>query len=1226
MPKPISVVSKAPIQVTLITLDGHLASAADRALIELKKQLPELTLNLHCAGDWNENPGALERCREDVAQADIIVACMLFVDEHVQAILPDLKARREHCQAMVCFMSDGEIIRLTRVGKFDMSGKTSGPLALLKKLRGSGKKKQTEGAKQVAMLRRLPRILRFIPGTAQDVRAYFLVFQYWLAGSEQNVGNLVRFLLERYAIVGGEPLRGKLKVAPPEAYPDVGLYHPKMPGKFGENLAKLPRGGKNGTVGLLLMRAYVLAGNSRHYDAIIEALEQRGLKVIPAFASGLDSRPAVDQFFKKDGKPTVDAVISLTGFSLVGGPAYNDAEAAQQLLTDLNVPYVAAHATEFQTLEQWEHSERGLLPVETTLMIAIPELDGATSPTLFAGRSEHSPEGLMRDLVPQPDRVEALAGRVANLISLRRKARAERTLGIVLFNFPPNAGATGTAAFLGVFESLFNTLKSLRDEGYCIDMPESVDELRDAIIHGNREQFGTEANVLTQIPTDHYVRAETHLKAIEEQWGPAPGREQANSKGIFVLGKKFGNVLVTVQPGFGYEGDPMRLLFEGGMAPTHAFCGFYRYLREDAKVDALLNFGTHGALEFMPGKQTGMSENCWPERLLGSVPNFYLYAANNPSEGAIAKRRSAATLISYLTPPVTQAGLYRELQDLKGTLDRWRSLTPDELEQQTSLADLLRTQASELELSVANRPWDDPQACVEQLGRELHELEHTLIPEGMHIVGEPMSDEQRHHLLLAMANLPESVNLDAAQLDSVLDNSADGQSLGLSDDVVQQIRKTNAELTVDSELTAIVHALDGNYVPPVVGGDLLKSPEILPTGRNLHGFDPMRIPSPFAVLDGSRQANLLISQHTAGGNALPESIAFVLWGADNLKTEGGPISQVLALMGARPRHDGYGRLCGAELIPLEDLGRPRIDVLMTLSGIFRDLMPHQSQMLAEAAYLAASAEEPVEQNFIRKHALAYQAETGCDLDTASLRVFSNADGAYGSNVNHMIDNGRWDNEDELAEVYSRRKCFAFGRNGKPQRQPEMLERTLKDVDIAYQNLESMELGVTSIDHYFDSLGGITRAASRASGKDVEVYIGDQTSGREAVRTLAEQVSLETHTRALNPKWYEGLLKHGYEGVRQIESQVTNTMGLSATTGKVDPWVYQKLTQLYVLDPEMRERLAQLNPTASARVAGRLLEAHERDYWTPDEDTLAKLREAGDELDDRLEGITKVAMA
>jgi magnesium chelatase subunit H len=365
------------------------------------------------------------------------------------------------------------------------------------------------------------------------------------------------------------------------------------------------------------------------------------------------------------------------------------------------------------------------------------------------------------------------------------------------------------------------------------------------------------------------------------------------------------------------------------------------------------------------------------------------------------------------------------------------------------------------------------------------------------------------------------------------------------------------------------------------------------------------------------------------GHTFPESIAMVLWGTDNLKSEGGPIAQALALFGTRPRFDSYGRLVGAALIPLAELGRPRVDVVITLSGIFRDLMPLQIRMLAEAAFLAASADEPLDRNFVRKHALAYQAEHGCDFETAALRVFGNAEGAYGSNVNHLVENSRWDDEDELAETYTRRKSFAYGRGGRAVAQGALMASALANVELAYQNLESVELGVTTVDTYFDTLGGISRAVRRARGPGAAVapvYIGDQTRGEGSVRTLDEQVALETRTRMLNPKWYEGMLAHGFEGVRQIETHITNTMGWSATTGQVSPWVYQQLTQTFVLDEDMRNRLAELNPTAAAKLANRLLEAHDRRYWQPDDSMLARLRAAGEELEDRLEGVFQRASA
>ena len=694
----------------------------------------------------------------------------------------------------------------------------------------------------------------------------------------------------------------------------------------------------------------------------------------------------------------------------------------------------------------------------------------------------------------------------------------------------------------------------------------------------------------------------------------------------------FGNVMVGIQPGFGYEGDPMRLLFEKGLAPTHAFSAFYRYLREDFGAHAVLHFGTHGALEFMPGKQTGLTGDCWPDRLIGDVPNIYLYAANNPSEGTIAKRRAAATLVSYLTPPVTNAGLYKGLAELKSSIDRWRMLPPESEVEREQMLPVIQAQGAANELTALEPAWtmSDAEARVQDLFKEVMELESTLIPHGLHVVGETPTAEERVDLLAAMGEARTGVVPDRGQI-ALLVGGMSAQDIAMREDGVnanmehiknlRELAEIDAKLQVNGEIQALVHALDGRFVKPVSGGDLIRTPSILPTGRNVHGFDPFRLPSAFAVADGAAQAQRLLDRHLADGKGVPRSVAIVLWGTDNLKSEGGPIGQALALMGAKPRFDSYGRLCGADLIPHEELGRPRIDVVMTLSGIFRDLLPLHTKLLAEAAFMAAAAEnEPLEMNHIRAHALVYQEQNGCDLETASLRVFSNADGAYGANVNLLVDSGAWDDEDELAEAYTKRKCFAYDRHGRPGHQSKLLESVLGEVDLAYQNLESVELGVTTVDHYFDTLGGIGRAVRRATGSDVPIYIGDQTRGEGLVRTLGEQVALETRTRMLNPKWYEGMLEHGYEGVRNIEAQLTNTLGWSATTGQVDPWVYQQITQTFVLDAEMRERLAHLNPKASARVANRLLEAHERNYWVPDDATLAALRQAGEELEDRLEGV------
>ena len=1176
--------TRVSYNIVVVTLDQHAAGPAARITPRLAKEFPGLTISIHAAAEWGENPAALTRCKQALETADIVVANLLFLEEHVNAILPALTEARARADAFLGLIADGAIVRLTKMGDLDMSRPASGAMALLKKLKPQARTSANSGEKQMAMLRRLPKILRWVPGKAQDLRAWFLSMQYWLGGSDDNIEQMMRFLLGRYA--SRKDWRGTAAKAPVE-YPDVGLYHPRLPGRITTDRIDLPLPAEvRATVGLLILRSYVLASDTAHYDAVIAAFEARGIACVPAFAGGLDGRPAMEAYFKTPGRH-VDAMVSLTGFSLVGGPAYNDSPAAVAALTALDVPYIAAHPLEFQTLGQWAEAGTGLGPVETTMLIALPEIDGATNPTVFAGR--HGLDGCngcahlcrgsadSRAMAPCPERIASLAEKTERLALLRRKDNAEKKVGIVLFGFPPNAGAAGTAAYLSVFESLHNTLHAMKADGYTLDVPETVDDLREAVLGGNAANYGQPANVAAFVDADTIVRNTPPLKAIEAAWGPAPGKVQTDGRNVFVLGQHFGNVFVGLQPTFGTEGDPMRLLFERSFAPTHAFVQFYLWMRNTYRADVYLHFGMHGALEFMPGKQAGLGARDWPDSLIGEVPNIYLYAANNPSEASLAKRRANAITISHLTPPLAQAGLYKGLVDLKDSLTRWRNLAPMAPER-ADLETLIAEQAAAIDMGATT-----PAA----LWLKLLEAEEALIPDGLHVVGRPMSDVAR-----------------AAYLDAMPAMDAAARA------------RIDAALARETELPAILRALSGHFTPPVPGGDLIRSPQILPTGRNIHAFDPFRMPTEFALRDGRVQAERLLATQAT----LPRSIALVLWGSDNIKSDGGPIAQALALMGARPRFDSYGRLSGADLIPLAELGRPRIDMLMTLSGIFRDLLPLQTKMLAEAAFKCATADEPLSQNFVRAHALAYAEAMGVGMEVASLRVFSNAEGTYGSNVSHLVDSSAFGAEDELADAYEARKSFAYGMDGKPVKQAAMLQKALKTVDLAYQNLESVELGVTSVDHYFDTLGGIARAVKRQRGTETPVYISDQTRGTGKIRTLRDQIALETRSRSLNPKFYESLLKHGAEGVRQIESHVTNTMGWSATAEAVEPWVYQRLSETFVLDEAMRRRMAALNPQASSRMANRLIEASERQYWTPDAATLAALQGAADELEDRVEGI------
>jgi magnesium chelatase subunit H len=1208
-------------RVVIITLDNHLSGAIERARARFEREQPGISIGFHAAADW-DSQAKLDAARADIARGDIILTSMIFLEDQIRAIKPALEARREACDAMVNLMSASEIVKLTRMGDYRMDKPPKGPLGWLKKLRGSSKEgAPNSGAAQMAVLRRLPKLLKFVPGTAQDVRAYFLTMQYWLAGSDDNAFSMVRALVDRYADGPRRSLRSAVKAEAPRDYPDIGVYHPDMPDHISAHLADLPvRAGAKGTIGLVLLRSYVLGKDAMHYDGVIRAMEARGLNVIPAFSGGLDARPAMEALFMKDGVATVDAVVNLTGFSLVGGPAYNDAKAAEEILARLDRPYIAAHPVEFQTLQGWGANKQGLLPLETTIMVAIPELDGGTTPMVFGGRSDGSDApctgcnrrciwptgGQVRAMQSCPERAEAMAARMVKLAALRRSAEADRKIAVVLFNFPPNGGAAGTAQFLAVFESLHETLKRLQSEGYTVELPVSADELRRRILVGNAMAYGMEANVHAKVRADLIVAREPFLAEIEAEWGAAPGKFQTDGQNVFILGAQFGNVFIGLQPALGYEGDPMRLLFDGRFAPTHAFMAFYRWLRDDFKADAVLHFGTHGSLEFMPGKQTGLSAACWPERLIGDLPNIYLYAANNPSEGVLAKRRSAATLVSYLTPALTNSGVYKGLSDLKATVERWRSVDPasDEL---GTLHGVIVEQAAALDLDGSNVP---------ALAAKLYEIERELIPQGLHVAGQAASPAERIDMLAAVASSRDA-DVPRADIEAIVA----GRQI-LDTPMMNELAALNTALATNHEMDGLVQALKGGYLRPVAGGDILRTPEILPTGRNIHGFDPFRLPSAFAVKDGAAQCQRLIERSIADSGHIPETVAMVLWGTDNLKSEGAQLAQALALIGARPRFDSYNRLAGAELIPLDQLGRPRIDVVVTLSGVFRDLLPLQTRMLAEAALLAAQADEPTTHNFVRKHSLAHAAEHGCDLETAALRVYSNAEGAYGANVNLLIDSSGWTDPDELADCYERQKGYAYGVKGGPVRQAGLLASALKTVDCAYQNLESVELGITAIDQYVDTLGGISRAITRAKGgKTAPVYIGDQSQGTGKVRSLQEQVALETRTRILNPLWQEGLLRHGYEGVRQIEASVTTTMGWSATTGEVDPWVYQRITEAYVLDEAMRDRIAEMNPRAAAKVSNRLIEASERNYWTPDAATLAALHAASDAAEDALEGVS-----
>jgi magnesium chelatase subunit H len=433
------------------------------------------------------------------------------------------------------------------------------------------------------------------------------------------------------------------------------------------------------------------------------------------------------------------------------------------------------------------------------------------------------------------------------------------------------------------------------------------------------------------------------------------------------------------------------------------------------------------------------------------------------------------------------------------------------------------------------------------------------------------------------------------------------------------------QLATNSELESLTRALRGEYIEPGPGADIIQNPDILPTGRNTHAVNPYLVPSEIAYARAERVVHSLLERHLSEHGRYPRAMALVLWGLDNIKTQGEGVAQALWLLGVRPVRDAMNRATGVEIIPLEKLGRPRIDVVMTVSGIFRDLFGATILLLDKAVRAVASLDEPLEMNYVRRNVDEQMKQDGCVFDEAALRVFSNAPGNYGTNVNFIVMDSQWEQEDTLGDLFVTRKCFAYGRDaqgraveGREARRA--MERALSLVEAAYQNIDTFEIGITDVDHYFEYLGGVTKAVERSARVRPAVYLSDTLSRDAKIRSLEETVRLETRAKTLNPKWYEGMLKHGFRGVAEIESHISNTFGWSATADAVDDWVYTEVAKTFVLDEEMLDRLRKLNPHSARSLVGRLLEAQGRGFWEADAQMLERLREIFAGLEDQLEGV------
>jgi magnesium chelatase subunit H len=541
-----------------------------------------------------------------------------------------------------------------------------------------------------------------------------------------------------------------------------------------------------------------------------------------------------------------------------------------------------------------------------------------------------------------------------------------------------------------------------------------------------------------------------------------------------------------------------------------------------------------------------------------------------------------------------------------------------------------------------DKPETDRDARVFALYEQLLEIEQRLIPTGLHVFGRASSAGEQVDLLKMIASfdrpehgvkaLPAELVDDAVR--RFVGEGADAAMRFLKEHglttadarrVFALLESVSAKLQTNTEIDSLVRALRGEFIEPGPGADIIQNPDVLPTGRNTHAINPYSVPSAAAFARSEVVATSLLERYRSEHGRFPEAMALVLWGLDNIKTQGEGVAQALWLLGVRPVRDALNRTTDVEPLALPELGRPRIDVVMTVSGIFRDLFSPTVQLLDKAVRVVAQLDEPLELNYVRKHVLEQIQHEVCSPDEAAVRVFSNAPGNYGTNVNFMVMDSQWEQEETLGDLFVTRKCFAYGRDSRGRaiegREARVaMDRALSRVEATYQNIDTFEIGLTDVDHYFEYLGGVSKAVEKRARSRPAIYLSDTLSREVKIRSLEETVRLETRSKTLNPKWYEGMLKHGFRGVAEIENHVSNTFGWSATADAVDDWIYAEVAHTFLFDETMLERLRDLNPHSAHALAQRLLEANGRGYWDADEATLEKLREISRSLEDQLEGV------
>ncbi|MCC3768969.1 cobaltochelatase subunit CobN, partial [Streptomyces sp. UNOC14_S4] len=1040
-------------------------------------------------------------------------------------------------------------------------------------------------------------------------------------------------------------------------------------------------------IAVLYYRAHHMSGNTRFVDALCAAVEDAGGVPMPLYVASLRAPEPELVERLRGADAVVTTVLAAGGTKPATASAGGDDESWDAgALAALDVPVLQALCLT-GSRSAWEENDEGLSPLDAATQVAVPEFDGRLITVPFSFK-EVDEDGLPM-YVADPERAARVAGIAVRHAKLRHIPAADKRLALVLSAYPTKHSRIGNAVGLDTPASAVALLRRLRAEGYDFGTEEvpglasgDGDELIYALIEagGHDQEWLTEEQLArnpVRIPAADYKRWYGKLpqelrESVEEHWGPPPGEmfvdRSRNPEGDIVLAAlRRGNLLILIQPPRGFGENPIAIYHDPDLPPSHHYLAAYRWIaaaHEDGGfgADAMVHLGKHGNLEWLPGKNAGLSAACGPDAALGDLPLVYPFLVNDPGEGTQAKRRAHATLVDHLVPPMARAESYGDIARLEQLLDEYAQISamdPSKLPAiRAQIWTLIQAARLDHDLGMDDRPDDDGfDDFLLHVDGWLCEVKDAQIRDGLHVLGGAPTGPERVNLVLsilrarqiwggttALPGLREALGLDESAATRTGADEAEAKARALVEameeagwdpaavptghgEQVAAILEFAAREVVPrlaattDELDHAVHALAGGFVPAGPSGSPLRGlVNVLPTGRNFYSVDPKAVPSRLAWETGQALADSLLERYRTDEGRWPESVGLSLWGTSAMRTAGDDVAEALALLGVRPLWDDASRrVNGLEPVPLAELGRPRVDVTLRISGFFRDAFPHVIGLLDDAVRLVARLDESPEDNFVRAHARADLARHG-DERRATTRIFGSRPGTYGAGLLQLIDSRDWRTDADLAEVYTVWGGYAYGRGleGRPAR--EEMETAYKRIAVAAKNTDTREHDIADSDDYFQYHGGMVATVKALKGTAPAAYIGDSTRPETVrTRTLVEETSRVFRARVVNPRWIEAMRRHGYKGAFELAATVDYLFGYDATTGVVPDWMYDKLAQTYVLDPENRAFLEEANPWALHGIAERLLEAESRGMWAkPDASTLEALKRAFLETEGQLE--------